>query len=1093
MPLERIDNRYQLRDVLGTGGFGAVYRATDRLTGQDVALKQVLTFSAPRLNNTPGMHTTGQRLSLAREFKVVASLRHPHIISVLDYGFDAERSPYFTMELIEAPRSITDAARGKSDDEKANLLLQMLEGLQYLHRRGVLHRDLKPDNVMVVDGQVKILDFGLAGVRETTGGLAGTLAYMAPELLQNQPATEASDLYAAGVIAYEVFGGEYPYDKSDPTTLINHILTTSFDPAFMPLPNSIADVVARLMAKTPDVRYPSADATIHALYDATGLPQTVESIAIRESYLQAAAFVGRHEEYFQLTTALNNTFALPAQGSAWLIGGESGVGKSRLLEEVRTQALVDGVMVLRGQALAEGGLPYQLWREPLRHLVIATDVTGSDAAVLKELVPDIDTLLEIQTGTPPPLDQKANQQRLIATIARLFRTQKRPMLLILEDLQWTDESLEPIKMLTPTIADLPLMIVGSYRDDERPGLPDELSDMQPIKLERLAPDAIAELSAAMLGETGKQEQVVDMLQRETEGNVFFLVEVVRALAEAAGSLSMVGLMTLPDSIFAGGVREVVRRRLGRIPDSMQALLKLAAVAGRFVQPEILKTLDPQIDFDRWLQTCEAAAVLELEGGHWRFTHDKLREQVLADLDPVEIPVYHRRVAEAIETIYHVADDDATAHAAVLAQHWSAAGDDRKTGHYSRIAARQAFHLNQYQEAANLYARALNLRVYEQADKPRTVHADLLHQIGRCYASTSAYEDARTFAHRSLAMYREDGDKDGIGHVLNLLTECDMWQSKYETALTFNDEAITLLREVNNMQQVGYALMNRGVIMSFQGDLQASQDAFKACLEAMQQTGEQIAIARALNNLAISYDLLGDPTTGLEYYHRSLAIRREINDRHGIAYALSNIASVTEEQGDPASARDMLNEARQILQEVGDRKGLANNLNTLGHLERKHYQNYAVAEPYFLESLALRRKINNPEAVSQTLLSIVQLYSDQQRWFEARAAMHEALTIARAIDHKPRMQDAIQTMGYYYTRHGDHATAAAYFAFIREQVLNHAVARQNIDEQLSKLADSMAAADYEAARKHGLTFTLAGLVEQVLQATAPDTESAPSQD
>src|SRR6185295_9934924 len=119
-----------------------------------------------------------------------------------------------TMELLEGARTILQAGRNQERAAQVSLLVQTLEALAYLHRRGILHRDLKPSNVLVVDGQVKLLDFGLASVREGAHGKVGTPAYMAPEVLLDKPLGPASDLYAVGVIAYQMFAGRHPYDMS---------------------------------------------------------------------------------------------------------------------------------------------------------------------------------------------------------------------------------------------------------------------------------------------------------------------------------------------------------------------------------------------------------------------------------------------------------------------------------------------------------------------------------------------------------------------------------------------------------------------------------------------------------------------------------------------------------------------------------------------------------------------------------------------------------------------------------------------------------------------------------------------------------------
>ncbi len=163
------------------------------------------------------------------------------------------------------------------------------------------------------------------------------------------------------------------------------------------------------------------------------------------------------------------------------------------------------------------------------------------------------------------------------------RQQEQLVVLFLEDLQWTRESLTVLQYLNRQMATLPLMIIGSYRDNERPKLPNELPGMHHFKLERLSNEEITRLSQAMLGDVGQQPEVLTLLQRETEGNAFFLVEVVRALAEKAGRLKAIGEMTLPEQLLPEGIQTIIEQRLTYIPVKAQALLQLAAVAGQFEQ------------------------------------------------------------------------------------------------------------------------------------------------------------------------------------------------------------------------------------------------------------------------------------------------------------------------------------------------------------------------------------------------------------------------------------------------------------------------------------------------------------------------------
>ncbi|NDJ33863.1 MAG: protein kinase, partial [Chloroflexi bacterium] len=560
-----IGNRYETRALLGEGGMGSVYRAYDRLTRQEVALKRVTTPPDTLLFNSR-TDSEDLRVALAQEFRIMAGLRHPNIVSVLDYGFETDGAPYFTMTLLEGAQPFLKAAADRTLEQQVQMLIELLQALAYLHRRGVFHRDLKPSNILVdKTAAVRVLDFGLSQTQEEAANaddrIVGTPAYLAPELLEEGGGfSTASDLHAVGVIAYQMLTGKHPYEADTLPLTLSRILTHI--PDLSGLPEAVQPVITRLLAKDPAHRYQSATAVIAALEGALGI-DTRERAEIRESFLQASRFVGRDDELKTLRQALDQ--ARGGQGAAWLIGGESGVGKSRLLDEIRIRAMTSGITVLQGQGVSGSGQPFQLWRDPMRRLALRSDLSLFEAGVLKEIVPDIDDLLGQTVPKAPQVDARFAVPRLVQTILEVLRRQQAPVMLILEDLQWAEESLEPLRVLNRFAHAYPWLLLGSYRSDERPTLPDDLPGMQTIMLSRLDQQAIAELSVSMIGQRGLEPKVLQFIERETEGNAFFMVEVVRALAEEAGRLSEIGSATLPARVVAGGIQRIIERRLGRVP------------------------------------------------------------------------------------------------------------------------------------------------------------------------------------------------------------------------------------------------------------------------------------------------------------------------------------------------------------------------------------------------------------------------------------------------------------------------------------------------------------------------------------------------
>lgn len=971
---EVIGNRYVLGQKLGSGGMGTVYRAFDHLTGDTVALKRVtiapsqLSFNAGQAGANP---VPNMRIALAQEFQTMASLRHPHIISVLDYGFDQQQYPYYTMSLLENAQDIRQAASRADDYTKARLVLQMFQAIAYLHRRGIVHRDLKPGNVLVdAAANVKVLDFGLAIQGEQDKQISGTLTYMAPEILRSKGASPLSDLYAAGVIAYEIFAGEHPFGGSNVSNLVRAILSQSPNldllPDYLDIPEpsspntpTLDMIIGRLLMKAPEDRYPSADAVIQDLSDLMGHTVT-ETHAIRESYLQAARFVGRDVELADLVGALD-ALAL-GKGSRWLIAGESGVGKSRLLEEVRIRALVQGITVLRSHEPAETSIPFMLWRDPVRRLLLSVPVSDLDASILKLVVPDIANLLGRAVGDAPPLHGSDTLQRLSTAITNLFRAHNQPTLLILEDLQWATHSLDPLQQINRSVSGMPLLVLGSYRNDEDVDVAAMLPDMKVLTLARLTESALADLTASMLG-AGAKADVIDLLQRETEGNIYFLIETVRALAEDAGGLEDVGAMTLPAHVFAGGVQDVVRRRLSYVPESYLPLLKYAALMGRELDFKVLEQLIQmgsvgEIDLETWLTTCANVPVFANVDERWMFAHDKLRDVLVADFDENQRPGMYAQAAVALENAY----PGDPARAGVLMSFWQMAQDGVKELHYAEIASDHHLRIGNFRVARGCLQRALDLNaLYGQPDAQ--VH--LLKQLGDAHEGLSEYEQAVMYYEQSCELARERDDQVGIASGLVGLGEVAQKRGDYEIAQDCHTQAQQLARTIGHDALLAAALNGLGTIAAQRGQLQQASTYFSESLALRRTLHDQKGIGASLNNLGIVHRFTGDLEAAIRYLQEGLAIRRQISDRRGIASSLSNLGITARNRDDYTAARNYYEESVAIFREIGDQRGVASALNNLGSVNLS-LQDYTAAQNAYTDALAIARHIGDQRAVGYAL-------------------------------------------------------------------------------------------------------------------------------
>jgi eukaryotic-like serine/threonine-protein kinase len=267
MPLERgfMVGSYRVLFRLGSGGMGEVWRGRDESRGLDVAIKVLSPDSA---------HDSDRMRRFAMEAKAASSLKHPNILTIYEVG-ESLFGPYLVTEYVEGETVRALLNEGALPLAKAvDVALQASEGVASAHAVGIVHRDIKPENLMVNrGGRVKILDFGLAkllrpgedgaadAAKTATGMIIGTAGYLSPEQLRGDKASERSDVFALGVVLYEMVTGENPFRRNNAVDTFTAIMRDEpppLDPRVGPVPVELPLAIARALAKKPEERYPTA-------------------------------------------------------------------------------------------------------------------------------------------------------------------------------------------------------------------------------------------------------------------------------------------------------------------------------------------------------------------------------------------------------------------------------------------------------------------------------------------------------------------------------------------------------------------------------------------------------------------------------------------------------------------------------------------------------------------------------------------------------------------------------------------------------------------------------------------------------------------
>lgn len=912
---------YEVLGPIARGGMATVFAARDTRDGSEVALKLLL----PVVGGDEG------RSRFRREFRALSRLHHPNVLQVYDSGLWGDR-PWFSMEHLKGSdlRAEVDRLRMLPPDERyrriEDVLVQVARALAYIHDHGLVHRDITPRNVWLQpDGVVKVMDFGV--VKEpgheltVVGEVVGTVAYMAPEQISAESLDARADLYSLGAVLYLMLTGRRPFSAHTIHGFMEKHLRevprppTEVDPT---VPSHLSAICLRLLEKDPAARYASAHHLLHVLGDARGeeevdhwpprtVGRTLLKARIREALDQVAAGQG---------------------GTALLMSGPSGFGKSRLLELGESWARRRGLVVARGRC--------RLQDRPF----------GAFVGIYRELAHE---------GAPPLLkevfgsaDDKVWERYQVVSAFRELVVQRAPCVIVLDDLERADPAtIELLQYLVRNTLELtrePVLFLLGHESPEA-SVRRQLEAASGVESWELGPlDAaeVEELVLAVLDSSPASLALAHRIHQETGGSPAFVSDMLRGLVED-------GLIVQEDEgwVLTVGENEITRSRLPMPASLRQALQErlaplspIALETGRWIalsrrkidldvlvacvpHPEdlVMEALDELLD----AEIVEEDRTDELETVE--LSHGRFRDVLLESLSPKERREAHRRMGEALERQYRRRPGAVVEE---LAHHFEQAGLAVKAYAYLLQTATRHLHRSLFEESLVFLDRALAMEptarpqmVLDEADRRLAeVHlarAQARHHLGQLDAGLEStrvaqqlaaevgdtrlrsrvafelgaqlrqqgrLEEAERHLREAIAHAEEEGDQSLLPHPLYQLGGLAWGRRDIEAAEQHWKRSLQIATRIGDERAQGYGYNGLAILAICRGRSMEARKHLETSAEYFERLGMLGPLVIARVNLVELYFNTGLLRNALELAERTLAQSREVHHLHGVALGLA---------------------------------------------------------------------------------------------------------------------------------------------------------------------------------------------------------------
>ena len=1038
LPGQIVKGRYQIEKRLGDGPLGTVVQAIDTRTNRPVALKVLSPAFSPETIDR-----------FMRQAGNLMTLEHRNIAKVLDV--DKEGHICFIVEELIEDQTLAQLYQSNngpiSADQALDIALDITLALEYAHSRGVTHGYLKPQNVFVTEDGVKLSDIGLGRLEEGRNLLNApilqlTAAYLAPEQILGQPLDARTDLYALGVILYELFTQRLPFHGTDRDVMLAHLHEAprpprNFTPHISP---SLEHLILKLLVKNPNARYASAE---QARRISSSL---IVNVGESKQQQYRSTLVGRAEPLKILQGCWDEAKA--GRGQMVLITGEAGIGKTTLARQAALQ--VDPAVLLVGHCLEPAGSPvYHPFSEALGSYfaTVPPELFDDEARQLisnfTRLVPEIWEVLP-NLPEPTPLDPKQEQLRLMSALTQFIKraTAERPWLLIVDDLQWADHnSLELLRYLSHYLPVMSLLIIGTYRVEEvdrgHPlrALIRALSIhpyFRSLSLDRLDREGVSQV-LSHIWQQPAPVALTEKIYQHTEGNPFYVEEVAKTLVDDGLIILQQGQWHFPvleEVHLPRSVREAVWRRIHYLSPDTQSLLRQAAVLGQTFKFEDLLKMSGLSEWEV-LEHLDVALERQLlqeatgsDGTFLQFRHPEIQQVLYTEMGTLRRRMLHHQAGEAL---VRRAMPDPGRIAEKLAYHYSEADEFEKALVYSIQAARQAQAAHANDVALLWFQRTLEMIGQLNPEEVASFHPLRLsvhRHLGEVLTLVGRYDEALDHYAQARMLVEAEPPSIERSHILanliSFIAEVYEKRSEYDTALKWVHRGLSYLYRDELSVEAARIYLIGARTFDHQGQLEKAMDWCQQSLMMASQIktplGQQITAQAYARLSAISLQR-GDYDLAVPFCQESIQIYEQIDDVAGQVAPNIYLGIGQFYLGNWDEAGEAFNKSLDIATEIGDVDGQSRAGNNLAliHLARGEWDQ---AQKIFEQNCTIWKQIGMVKDEAKTLNKLAQLHIYKQDLAEAQACLTRSQTIFEEVGADDYLPEVERSWGAFYFYSGD---------------------------------------------------------------------------